>query len=195
MYLQLTYMTKQFTYKNLTPDDFDQIFTLGNFVHGDGYLNRNNIQAWYEKGLKNDINAGYVVYDDDKLIGFRITFSAGNWAVDKWCSPDAWQSSIDKTCYFKCNTVDENYRGHGIGGQLLKHSIAAAKKQGSVAGVSHLWKQSPGNSAVRYFTKCGGQLVKSHPNRWYEDSKNGYHCILCGYNCHCEAAEMIIHFE
>ncbi|WP_281555930.1 GNAT family N-acetyltransferase [Thalassomonas sp. RHCl1] len=188
-------MTKQFIYKNLTPDDFDNIITLGNFVHGDGYLNSENIRAWYEKGIKNGINSGYVVYDQNKLIGFRITFAAGQWHVDKWCSPQLWKVPVDKSCYFKCNTVDENYRGHGIGGQLLKLSIAAAKEQGSLAGVSHLWRQSPGNSAVKYFTKCGGQLVKSHPDKWYEDSKNGYNCILCGYNCHCEAAEMIIYFD
>ncbi|WDE12676.1 GNAT family N-acetyltransferase [Thalassomonas haliotis] len=188
-------MTKQFIYKNLTPDDFDSIIALGNFVHGDGYLNHENIRTWYEKGIKNGINAGYVVYDQDKLVGFRITFSAGQWHVDKWCSPQLWQVPVDKSCYFKCNTVDENYRGHGIGGQLLKLSIAAAKEQGSLAGVSHLWKQSPGNSAVKYFTKCGGQLVETHPDKWYEDSKNGYNCILCGYDCHCEAAEMIIYFD
>jgi len=101
----------------------------------------------------------------------------------------------DKCCYFKCNTVDENYRGLGIGKTLLQLSIETAKKQGAAAGVSHLWKESPNNSAVTYFARCGGELINYHPGKWNEDSQQGYNCILCGYDCHCEAAEMIIYFE
>ena len=73
-------------------------------------------------------------------------------------------------------------------------NIEAAKQQGATAGIAHLWKQSPNNSAVAYFTHCGGKLVKSHPDKWNEASKHGYNCILCGHDCHCEAAEMIIRF-
>lgn len=187
-------MKRDFSYQLLTPDDFDKIITLANLVHGDGYLDQDKIKAWYLKGIYNKINAGFVVYDEQKLIGFRITFSAKNWDIDQWCSPDVWRVPASKVCYFKCNTVDENYRGHGIGGKLLKLSIQACKKQGAQAGASHLWKQSPNNSAVGYFTKCGGELIKLHPNKWNEESKHGYHCILCGNDCHCDAAEMIIYF-
>ena len=98
-------------------------------------------------------------------------------------------------CYFKCNTVDENFRGLGIGKKLLQLAIEAAKKQGAKAGISHLWKQSPNNSAVNYFTRCGGQHVASHAGKWNEESKQGYDCILCGFDCQCEAAEMIIYFD
>lgn len=184
-----------FHYKNLDSDDFSQVIALANLVHGDGYLDQQNMALWHQRGIEKDINAGYVVYDQDKLIGFRLTFAAGLWQPDAWCSPLLWQSPIDKTCYFKCNTVNEAYRGHGIGSKLLRLSIAAAKQQGAMAGISHLWQQSPGNSAVKYFTKCGGQLIKLHPDKWHQDSLNGYCCTLCGYNCHCEAAEMIIHFD
>lgn len=185
----------QITYHEITPDDFAQIITLGNHVHGDGYIDENNVSTWVAKGFKHDINAGYVAYDGDKLVGFRITYSADNWTIDQWCSPDKWQVPAQNVCYFKCNTVDENYRGYGIGSQLLKLSIAAAVKQGAKAGIAHLWKQSPGNSAVKYFTKCGGELIKSHPDKWREQALNGYDCILCGFDCHCEAAEMIIYFN
>jgi len=188
-------MSKTFNFKNLTPDDFSKVIELGNFVHGDGYLTPEHLLSWYQKGIIDQINAGYVVYDDNKLIGFRITYAATQWNIDQWCSPELWRVSVQKVCYFKCNTVDANYRGHGIGGKLLKLSIEATKKQGALAGVSHLWKQSPDNSAVIYFTKCGGELVTSHPDKWNQDSKNGYDCILCGRDCHCEAAEMIIYFD
>ncbi len=186
---------KDIAYQPMTEADLTQIIRLGNHVHGDGYLDAKNAKAWYEKGLKDQFNAGFVAYDGDKLVGFRLTYAVNNWDIDQWCSPALWKVDKDSVCYFKCNTVDENYRGYGIGSKLLKRSIAAAKKQGAKAGVSHLWKQSPGNSAVKYFTKCGGELVQSHPDKWREDALNGYDCILCGHDCHCEAAEMIIYFD
>jgi len=185
----------QISYKPFTSDDFEQVIELGTLVHGTGYIDSSNIRAWYEKGIKSGINAGFVAYDNDKLVGFRITYATNNWTIDQWCSPDKWQIESSKVCYFKCNTVDENYRGYGIGSQLLKLSIDAAKAQGALAGISHLWRQSPGNSAVKYFTKCGGKLVQSHPDKWHQDSLNGYNCTICGYDCHCEAAEMIIYFD
>ncbi len=186
---------KEIIYQAMSPKDFERIIRLGNHVHGDGYLDSANIVQWYEKGLSKGINAGFVAYDSDKLVGFRITFAPEHWQLDQWSTPESWKVAAQQVCYFKCNTVDENYRGYGIGSKLLTMSIDAAKQQGALAGVSHLWKQSPGNSAVKYFTKCGGELVKSHPDKWREDALNGYDCILCGHDCHCEAAEMIIYFD
>lgn len=188
-------MNQQFTFKNLSPEDFEQVITLANHVHGAGYLDLASMQKWYSKGLKNNINLGFVVYDQDQLIGFRITYAANQWEIDQWCTPSLWNKPIDKVCYFKCNTIDEKYRGQGLGGKLLDLSVQAAKEQGAVAGVSHLWKQSPGNSAVKYFTKSGGQLIKEHANRWSELTKYGYECTICGTECDCQAAEMLLDFE
>jgi hypothetical protein len=190
-------------YRKLTPEYYKQAIELGNTVHGDGYLNEQNIADWASRGILNNINSSYVALINDCsnvmspviLIGFRITFAAQNWQADQWCSPNLWQVPKNKCCYFKCNTVNEKYRGLGVGKKLLQLSVDAAKKQGSFAGISHLWKQSPNNSAVAYFNRCGGELVESHPDKWNEESKNGYNCILCGHDCHCEAAEMIIRFD
>jgi len=194
--------TSDIIYVQLVPKYFKQVIKLANEIHGDGYLNEKSIADWVNRGISNKINCAYVALLDDnstpnnkQLIGFRITFAAEHWRADKWCCPDLWQITKDKCCYFKCNTVDEKYRSLGVGKKLLQLSIAAAKQQGSQAGVAHLWKQSPNNSAVAYFTHCGGELIKSHPGKWNEKSKQGYHCILCGNDCHCEAAEMIIYFD
>lgn len=192
---ELTAMNSDINYQQLTPNDFDQVIELATQVHGAGYLDQTSIQAWYENGLKNNINAGFVVYHKNKLIGFRITYAVTQWQADKWCSTALWPVAEDKVCYFKCNTVDENYRGYGIGSELLKRSISAAMQQGAKAGVSHLWKQSPGNSAVKYFSKSGGVLIKEHPKRWHELSLAGYECPICDDACYCEAAEMMIIFE
>ncbi len=182
-------------YTPLTSEYFPQVITLANHVHGEGYLDNKKLIEWTNKGIINDVNCSFVALLNDQVVGFRSTYSANNWKIDQWCSPDLWQVERQKCCYFKCNTVDEKYRGAGIGKQLLQLAIKAAELQGAQAGISHLWKQSPKNSAVSYFSKCGGKLVKSHPGKWNEESKQGYNCILCGHDCHCEAAEMIIHFE
>jgi len=182
-------------YLPLTADYFAQVITLANSVHGDGYLDNEKVVEWTNKGIVNKVNCSFVALLDDQVIGFRSTYSAKQWQIDQWCSPELWQVNSQKCCYFKCNTVDEKYRGLGIGKQLLQLAIKAAQQQGAQAGISHLWKQSPNNSAVAYFSKCGGKLIKSHPDKWNEESKKGYNCILCGHDCHCEAAEMIIHFD
>ena len=182
-------------YLPLTSVYFSQVIILANQVHGEGYLDDEKIKQWTNKGIVNAINCSFVALLDNKLVGFRSTYSANQWAIDQWCSPALWQVDSQKCCYFKCNTVDEKYRGLGIGKQLLKLAIEAAQQQGAQAGISHLWKQSPNNSAVSYFSKCGGKLIKSHPDKWNEDSRQGYDCVLCGHDCHCEAAEMIIHFN
>lgn len=190
----------QVTYREMLPNDFSAIIALGTAVHGAGYIDDSNMNIWYNKGLLKphggvEINANFVAYLGEKLIGFRLTYAINQWEIDSWCSPKLWLHPTDKVCYFKCNTVDENYRGYGVGSQLLKLSTQAAVKQGATAGISHLWKQSPGNSAVKYFTKCGGVLIKEHPERWNELSKQGYECPACNDECHCVAAEMIISFE
>lgn len=183
------------TYLPLTSEHFAQVITLANLVHGDGYLDEDKLSQWTKKGTVNNINCSFVALLDNNVIGFRSTYSANQWQIDQWSSPDLWQVNSERCCYFKCNTVDEKHRGLGIGKQLLKLAIEAAKKQGALAGISHLWKQSPNNSAVSYFSRCGGELIKSHPGKWNEESKQGYNCILCGHDCHCEAAEMIIYFK
>lgn len=180
----------------LAPSHFEDVISLGNQVHGVGYLDPISLQSLYTKGLKNDINANFVAYQDGKLIGFRLTYAPGNWQTDQWCTPDAWGIELERVCYFKCNTVHEQYRGMGVGGKLLSASIAATKRQGAKAGVSHLWKDSPNNSAVKYFTKAGGMLVKEHPERWNDTEEHpDYICVLCGEDCHCTACEMLLIFK
>ncbi|GAB3011997.1 GNAT family N-acetyltransferase [Bowmanella dokdonensis] len=183
-------------YQQLTPDHFDRLLALANHVHGDNYLDMPSLQKLYNAGLKNDLNASWVALDDDRLVGFRLTLAAGNWQPDKWCSPSLWPVPRQEVCYFKCNTVDASYRAAGIGSKMLKLSVGEAAKQGAKAGLAHIWMASPGNSAFKYFSKCGGKLVKEHPGKWQENCINdGYVCPVCGTECDCVAAEMILQFE
>lgn len=189
-------MSKTIKYKAYETSDIDAVIALGNHVHGDNYLDVAKATYLQACGIKNGINAGLVAYDQERLVGFRLTQAAEQWDIDEWCSPDLWQHPANAVCYFKCNTVDETYRGYGIGSTLLKKSIEQAKEQGANAGLAHIWLASPGNSAFKYFSKCGGQLVKEHPNRWQPLSiSDGYVCPVCDGLCTCTAAEMIIHFD
>jgi len=175
--------------------DFPAVLQLGNLVHGEGYLTPGSLQQYFQRGLAKALNASFVAYaDEQQLVGFRLAFAAGQWEFDTWCSPDLWQVPPEQVAYFKCNTVAPAQQGAGIGGQLLQLSITALQQQGAVAGLAHLWQQSPGNAAVKYFSRHGGVLIKQHPDKWRAESLAGYACVRCGCDCHCSAAEMILRF-
>ena len=76
-------MSITLNYQQLTPSDFDNIIRLATDVHGEGYLDQASMQAWYDKGLKNAINAGFVVYHEQHLVGFRITYAVQQWQIDQ----------------------------------------------------------------------------------------------------------------
>ncbi|TDF37538.1 GNAT family N-acetyltransferase [Alteromonadaceae bacterium M269] len=186
---------QQIQYLPLTPEHFSAVIELGNQVHGDNYLDQAKCRDYYRRSIANEINASWVAFDGELLVGFRITFAAENWKADEWCSPELWQLSKDKICYFKCNTVNPNYQGRGIGSRLLKLSSEDAAKQGSQAGLAHIWLASPGNSAFKYFSKCGGKVIKEHPNKWRQLAiEDGYNCPVCDVLCSCVAAEMLLRF-
>lgn len=189
-------MSEELKVLSFEPEHYNDVIGLGNQVHGDGYLNVDSLKQMHLRGIKNNINASLVCYQGDSLVGFRLTWAPGNWPLDKWCTPQLWGHPVENVCYFKCNTIDERMRGQGIGGRLLKQSIALSKQQGATAGLAHIWLQSPGNSAFRYMSKAGGVVIKEHPDRWYESSiEDGYYCILCQGACRCSAAEMLIDFN
>jgi GNAT superfamily N-acetyltransferase len=181
--------------RNLRPSDFQAVIALGEQVHGANYLDLSSLKRYYPLGIKDGINAHFVAEEEGKLIGFRLTFAACQWKIDTWCSTSLWDVNAQDVCYFKSNTLAVQARGKGLGGQLLEASIKAVTAQGAKAGVSHLWKQSPHNAAVRYFTKAGGRLIKEHPDRWNQKrDASDYLCVLCGDDCHCTACEMLIRF-
>jgi GNAT superfamily N-acetyltransferase len=180
-------------YQTLTPKHFDAVIQLGNEVHGDNYLDFDKCHDYQKRSVFNNINASWVAFDGDKLIGFRITFAAPYWQEDQWCSPPLWGIPKSEICYFKCNTVNPAYQGKGIGSALLNLSSKEVKRQGSRAGLAHIWLASPGNSAFKYFSKCGGKLIKEHPNKWQQLSiEDGYDCPVCEGLCTCVAAEMLL---
>lgn len=182
----------------LEEEDFSKIIKLGNKVHGKNYLDEEAIEKTLSKSLSKGFNCSYVAYDTErggKLIGFRLTYAPGNWEIDKWCTQNLWGVPPEKICYLKCNTIEADYRRQGVGSKLLSKSIEAVKKMGGVAAVTHIWMESPGRGAMKYFAKAGGRFVRLHPNRWLEDCIiSNYRCVHHGDYCTCSAAEMILYF-
>lgn len=204
-------MKTNIKYMQLTPEHFDAVIALGNTVHGDNYLSPALIKDIYVNGWRDNINASWVALDTAResldttdprqigsayLIGFRLTLAPTMWRIDKWCSPELWPYPPEDICYFKCNTVDDKYRGLGLGKSLLFKSVNSAKQQGAKAGLAHIWLASPNNSAFGYFSACGGKLIKEHANKWQIHSiEDGYDCPVCPDICYCSGAEMLLNFD
>ncbi|MBQ4845508.1 GNAT family N-acetyltransferase [Pseudoalteromonas sp. MMG005] len=180
----------------ITHKHYEDVITLANLVHGENYLDRLGLEKMCDMGTKHGINACFVALDDnEQLLGFRTSYSAQQWTIDKWCTPKEWPVLPSQMAYFKCIAVSPTAQGQGIGPKLLQASVNALRQQGALAGVAHLWKQSPGNGAIKYFTKAGGQLVAVHDERWLENCLvDNYYCTICGNQCQCQAAEMTLLF-
>lgn len=173
---------------------YGAVVSLANQVHGDGYLTEHTLASMAEQGIAHGKNASFVALANQVVVGYRLSFAAGQWQPDSWCTPSKWPVQTQSMAYFKSVAVKPEYQSNGIGQALLQKSIAVLKQQGAKAGLAHLWCESPNNSAVRYFTKAGGQLLNIHQNRWQHLSAEGYDCPRCRALCCCSAAEMVLLF-
>lgn len=184
------------SFRQMQETDFEAVIELGNKVHGENYLTPENLADFYSRGQTEcGRNLHWLAYADNELVGIRITFAPNQWPVDRHCTPEKWPFSADQLCYFKCSAVDPDFQGGGVGKSLLMHSIIEAQGAGCLGGLAHIWKQSPNNSAFEYFSRCGGELISEHQNRWLQSSLDeGYYCPVCDGDCYCTAAEMLLHF-
>lgn len=181
----------------LDTDKFVAVITLANQVHGDNYLDSVSLQQMYVQGIKQGLNASLVAVDDSgTVVGYRLSFAPGQWQLDQWCSPALWSVPVEQMAYFKSVAVAASMRGKGVASALLKASARVLAQQGAKAGLAHIWRESPGNAAQRYFSYAGATLLKVHPLRWRHLSETaGYICPLCGSLCSCSAAEMELQFK
>ena len=180
----------------LTAAYFPAVIRLANQIHGDNYLSPAGLEQMQQQGITGGINASFVALDaQQQVIGYRLSFAAGQWQPDQWCSQTLWPVDAAKMAYFKSVGVSQTQRGKGIASALLNTSVAALRRQGAAAGLAHIWRESPGNAAQRYFSNAGATLVKVHPQRWRHLSETvGYQCPVCGALCNCSAAEMVLSF-
>ncbi|MBU2068849.1 MAG: GNAT family N-acetyltransferase [Gammaproteobacteria bacterium] len=181
----------------LSENDFSAVISLANQVHGDNYLDTDRLQQMYQQGIKQQLNASFVAVDTSgAVVGYRLSFAPGQWQLDSWCSTVLWSVPVEQMAYFKSVAVAASMRGKGVASALLKASAQVLAHQGARAGLAHIWRESPGNAAERYFSYAGARLLKVHPQRWRHLSVTaGYICPLCGNLCNCSAAEMELLFK
>lgn len=180
----------------LSEDHYSDLISLANQVHGDNYLDTASLQSMHLQGIKHGLNASFVAVDETAtLVGYRLSFAPGQWQLDQWCSVTLWPVAADRMAYFKSVAVAPSMRGQGVASALLTASARVLVQQGAAAGLAHIWRESPGNAAERYFNYAGGTLLKVHPNRWRHLSDSGYLCPRCGERCSCSAAEMLLQFK
>lgn len=181
----------------LTPAFFPAVVSLANKIHGDNYLSDNSLATMQQQGIVKGSNASFIAVDEQlQVIGYRLSFAAGHWQPDNWCSEALWPVPAAEMAYFKSVGISKEQRGKGIASLLLQASVAILRQQGAKAGLAHIWCESPGNAAQRYFSQAGAVLVKVHPQRWWHLSETmGYYCPVCGALCQCSAAEMVLTFN
>lgn len=178
-------------FKPLSADHLDQIKNFTDRWIGVGYFSENELDEAIRKGQKEDLNAGWVAWDQGRVVGVRITYAPGAWIEsDSRISPQTWQIEPQKVAYFKSLFIDESYQKQGIGSRLSKRSIEVLKKMQAKAIITHAWVESPANSSRRYLSKMGFKEVNQHKNFWFNID---YECTRCGgdQRCVCSAAEMI----
>ena len=75
----------------LTSDHFAAVVKLANQIHGDNYLDSVSLAQMQQQGIKQGINASFIALDEEQqLVGYRLSFAAGQWQPDSWCSEALW---------------------------------------------------------------------------------------------------------
>ena len=158
---------------------------------GTNYFNKKNFKKQITLSTFNQLNSSFILLDNNKIIGIRITYAPGKWANE---IPTQFiqntNINLNKVAYFKSLFIDSKYQKQGLGPFLSQKSIAVIKKMGGTHILSHSWKESPNNSSVRYLEKNGFKNLGEIKNFW----KNiDYMCTGCNINpCTCTSVEMLL---
>ena len=58
------------------------MIALGNRVHGDGYLDDASMLDYFQRGIKDGINAGVVAPKGEQVVGCGLVFAPEQWQAD-----------------------------------------------------------------------------------------------------------------
>lgn len=172
-------------------EDLKSLKSFADTTIGLNYFSLDELHECYSKSISNDIMCSFVLLDDTLAIkGFRLAYPPGKWSKGKGAKlrSDLWKVPLEKVGYFQSLFLSTEVQGSGWGPQLSEAAIEQLKKLGSLAIVTHAWKESPNNSSIKYLTKFGFTSVATHPNYWIDVD---YECVLDGKPCRCTAEEMI----
>lgn len=149
--------------------DFDQFYTfardfvLRKYLDFPPAVRRGYWRSEFDKaGLKEAIQEGEIIIllavADQKIIGFTyLTFETGGGAILQWL------------------VVDKDYRGQGVGSQLLSEAEIITKKKKN--HFLYLWTESQKN--IDYYKKRGFYLVGRQKEAWFGLNENLLQKNLC----------------
>ena len=155
-----TQSTDNNEYCQLDPSHFEALIVLANQVHGDNYLNYQQLSHYYQLGIKNEINASWVAIQNGRLVGFRLTFAPQQWDLDQWCSTVKWPCQPQQVCYFKCTQLTKQCAAKALA-QPCYFTRNSVKQQGG----SLVWLYLGTVRAIvrTNISLSGGKIIKQHP--------------------------------
>jgi len=193
-------MDHTYSIRFLREKDFKSITSLGDKIFGKDYITEEEMEVILKRSLKDGRNCSFTLYFNEgdgtleRLIGFRLTYAPGTWIEDYPLElhPEEWGPEPSNVAYFKCNALEEEFRGKAFGRMLLDKSVGELRRMGAVAGVCHIRMNSPGNSAFKYFRRAGGKLIRTYEDYWVNYHNEDKPCIKCGAECQCSGSEMLL---
>lgn len=177
--------------RDLREADTEKIKAFTDTTIGKNYFSVDELRENYRKSFRDGVMCSFVLVDDsDNIMGLRLAYPPGMWTHGKGnkLRSDLWKVAIEKVGYFQSLFLSVEAQGLGFGPKLSDAAVSAFEKLGTLAIVTHAWKESPNNSSIRYLSRFGFESVATHAEYWIEVD---YECSLDGNPCRCTAEEMI----
>jgi GNAT superfamily N-acetyltransferase len=101
-----------------TSDDFSAVHELLKQLWPEKPLDPVSLRTVYDRAFDSDLQCYICATDGERIIGF------GSLSLKNNMWQEGYLGHVDEL------VVDSDYRGHGVGAQLLEHLIAVAKQRG-----------------------------------------------------------------
>ncbi len=183
------------TYRQANAGDFEAVYAIasGELNNGQGYRD-------YVKGLFDRLGhgaLGILAFDRELLIGFAFLEQGMVLTGDRTDYLEEIRRDIgnDEIWSGAAFAVLDAYQGMKIGSALFLHGLMAL----SGIGVKHLlleiWVRPDGYMPSNTNLATAGSYTEYGivPDFYYDASRNGYLCPVCGDECHCSAKIAVVH--
>lgn len=177
----------------IIPFQHDKIDDVKQFTDcwiGQDYFCVEELADVLDLSCSSKLNASFLAYDQDLLVGVRLSYLPGAWVKSaRGITPALWPCQVDKVAYFKSLFIAQSAQKKGLGRTLSQKSLDVLKQAGAQAVVCHSWLESPEDSSRRYLQAMGFRSVASHEKFW---EPIDYLCTRCTPKpCQCTAVEML----